>query len=169
MQSTEQHDYNTPIEKTSTELAKSILTKLESKKDLMVIASYDKLTPEEKKAFETTATDFSIEIMGDIAKSDLPFMYATKPIDKVMMVLESLKQYINGTVTQYRHEFASRTLGVKSYDNKFREEDATIGMLLLKLQEVRDAQGNDPKDYFNITEQPDLSTEDTVVVEETKE
>jgi len=174
MQSTE-HDYNTPIEKTSTELAKNILLKVESQKDALIIPSYDKLTPEERQAFQITATDFSIDIMGDIAKSDLPFMYATKPIDKIMLVLESLKQYIEGTVAQYRHEYASRSLGVKSHDGKFREEDATIGMLLLKLQEIRDAQGNDSSDYFIIPKEQierinkELSTEEEIVVEETKE
>ena len=100
--------------------------------------------------------------MKTIAGSDIPYPYATRPMDKITQVLVSLQKYIEGTIEQTRHELASRTLGVKSPANdKYTEEMATVGALLLKLDEVRDSQGNNMNDYFTIPEKVELSTEES--------
>lgn len=146
----EPYDYNTPIEKTSVELAKMIVAKLDAGKDFMIIENFEKADPLVKANFIEKSTDFSIEVLREMSKSDIPFAYATKSIEKIIQVLESLRAYIDGTVSQARHEFASRTFGVRSPANgKYREEDVTLGLLLLKLEELRESQGNNKADYFN--------------------
>ena len=144
------YDYNTPIERTSVEMAKMIIEKMSEKKDFLLIESFEKADPLVKSTFIEKSTDFSIEIMREVAKSDVPFPYATRSIDKIIQVLESLKKYIDGTITQSRHEFASRTLGIRDPENnKYTEEQSTLGNLLLKLDEIREAQGGNKYDYFS--------------------
>lgn len=145
----EAYDYNTPIERTSVELAKMVLTKVELSKEFIIIESFEKADPLKKAAFIEKSTDLSIDIMKEIAKSDIPFPYATRGIDKIIVVLESLKKYIEGTITQARHETVSRLLGTRDPENnKFTEEQSTLGNLLLKLEEARVATGGNKYDYF---------------------
>ncbi len=215
-------DFQTPIEKTATVLAKGIVEKLADNKDLLIFETDKKntpptepqaphipepltedekseMTPEdiafneedfkaasaiyavekakydtdlakytedlqaytlieaEKKQREEACTDFAIEIMKMITETDIPADYAGLAVDKILAVLGTLKKYIQGTVNQYQNEFVSRTLGVKSpVDGKYRAEFATAKELLLKLDEIRQAQGDKKSDYFNVDE--DLST-----------
>lgn len=191
------HDYETPIEVTSSRLAKFIIEKInENKDDLLLVpkqlkppiepvapiepegleaevpaamenyeeamskyntdkAEYDILNIQydadvtEARRVQESMIDFSISIMKEITSSDIPFPYASKGIEKVQKIVDILKQYVNGSITQARHEYASRSLGVRSPSNgKFTEECATVGELMLKLNDVRVAQGNNPKDYF---------------------
>ena len=144
-----EYDYNGPIEKTSVELAKMILAKIDEVKDSVIIESFEKADPKVKAAFIEKSTDMSIAIMNEIAKSDVPHPYATRCIDKLIVVLESTKQYIEGTITQQLDEFVARSLGVRDPDNnKFTKQQATVGDLMLKLEESRKATGGDKYDYF---------------------
>lgn len=155
MEPKKQYDFNTPVERTATELAKMILAKLDEAKDFIVIENYEKADPVTKAAFIEKSTDFSIDVLKAISLSDIPYPYATKAVDKVIQVLESLKQYIDGTINQSRHELASRLLGVRSPDNnKFTEELSTYGNVMLKLEELRTSQGNDMNDYFTVPQAP---------------
>lgn len=159
-----EYDFNTPVEKTSTELAKQIIEKFAEAKDFLLIENFEKSDPITKSAFIEKSTDFSIDIMKMIGASDIPFPYATRAMDKITQVLTSLQKYIEGTIEQTRHELASRTLGVKSPANdKYTEEMATVGDLLLKLDEVRVSQGNDMNDYFTMKEETKTSDNDKEV------
>lgn len=141
------------IEKTSTELAKFILTKLDESKDILVVETYEKMDATARRDFLEKSTDFSIEIMKELGKSDIPFPYATRCVDKLFIALESLKKYIDGTITQSRDEIAARYLGIRNPENnKFTENCATVGQLTLKLNEIREATGGDVYDYFIKTE-----------------
>lgn len=163
------YDFNTPVEKASTELAKEIIAKFAESKDFLLIENFEKADPITKAAFIEKSTDFSIEIMKMIAGSDVPFPYATRCIDQISQVLASLQKYIEGTITQSRHELASRMLGVKSPSNdKYTEEMATVGALLLKLDEVRDSQGNNMNDYFTMPEKVEESSTEEVTTKETE-
>lgn len=105
---------------------------------------------DEKRQREEACTDFAIEIMKMISATDIPADYAGLAVDKIIAVLGTLKKYVQGTVNQYQNEFVSRALGVKSpVDGKYRAEFATVGELLLKLEEVRNAQGGVKTDYFD--------------------
>lgn len=147
------YDFNTPVEVASTELAKEIIKKFAENSDILLIDNFEKLDEATRKDFIEKSTDFSIGIMKTIAGSDIPYPYATRALDKITQVLVSLQKYIEGTIEQTRHELASRTLGVKSPANdKYTEEQATVGTLLLKLEEVRGNQGNNMNDYFTIPE-----------------
>ena len=144
------YDFNAPVERVSTELAKMIVSKFDENKEFLLIENFEKADPIAKAAFIEKSTDFSIDIINAISLSDIPYPYATKCIDKIMQVLVSLQKYIDGTITQSRHELESRVLGVRSPQNgKFTEELATYGTVMLKLKEVRDSQGNIPGDYFD--------------------
>lgn len=151
------YDFNTPVEKTSTELAKGLIKKFAESADILLIENYEKADPAVKTEFIEKSTDFSIEVLKMISASDIPYPYASRCIDKITQVLLSLQKYIDGTVEQTRHEIASRFLEVKSPDNnKYTEEMATLGTLLLKLDGLRQSQGNNMNDYFT------TQTEETV-------
>ncbi len=153
------YDFNTPIQKTSAELSLKVVEKINEYKDVLIFEEKAEMSAEEKRVFEEKSTDFAIEVMKLISESDLPMDYCTHPIDKIIVVLNTLKGFIGGTVRQYETEFMSRALEVKSPENgKYRKEQATVGQLLLKLNEVREKQGNNEEDYFNKTAQ--LSTTD---------
>lgn len=166
------HDFNTPIEKTATSLAKMIIAKLDDAKDVMIVESYEKLDPATKSAFIEKSTDISIEIMGEIANSDIPADYATTCIDKIIVVLESLKQFVAGTINQRTDELMARTIGVKSpMTGTYSQQCATVGTILTKLDEVRNLQGNIREDYFGAKPEPkeELSTGTTEVAVEKSE
>lgn len=126
-------------------------------------SEYDADVAEEKRRMEV-GMDISIDIFKEISKSDITIPYATRCIDKIQIVLGSIQKYIDGSISQQRHEYASRSLAVKAPDSgKYTEECSTVGHLALKLQEVRDSQGNKKSDYFfgvdDEVETTDLSTE----------
>lgn len=232
------YDFETPIEQTSTNLAKFIISKLSENADDLIfqkktlVAPYpprpvmapvdedtSKFTPEQlesynaihqqdldhytsaKTAYDEAMTkytadkvqydadvaeenrkmevglDVSIAIFQEISKSDITIPYATRCIDKIQIVLGSIQKYIDGSISQQRHEYASRSLGVKAPDSgKYTEECAPVGLLAIKLQEVRDSQGNKKSDYFfgtgleekeNEVPTTDLSTDKSNVAEKT--
>jgi len=144
-----EHDYDTPIEEASTKLAKILVAKLAENKDDMIVATFDKLTPVQKQVLLEKSTDFSIDFLKEISQTDIPYPYASRCIDKLMVVLESLKRYVDGTLNQYKHELDSRVLETKNHLGKYTEELTPVSRLILKLEEVRESQGNNRNDYFN--------------------
>lgn len=137
-----------------------ILVKVDAVKDYVIIENLDKVDPIRKAAFIEKSTDMAIEVMKEISKSDVPHPYATRCIDKLIVVLESLKQYIEGTITQTMDEFVARSLGSRDPENnKFTKQQASVGNLILKLEEVRQTTGNDKFDYF--TKPPEENVEKT--------
>jgi hypothetical protein len=142
-------NYNGPIDKTSIELAKIILGKLNDSKDFIFLPDFEKADPIAKAAFIEKSTDNSIEIMQEIAKSDIPYPYATRCIEKIINTLDVLKQYVQGTLEQNADEIMARTLQARDPENnRFVHQQSTVGNLLLKLNEAREATGNDKYDYF---------------------
>lgn len=144
------YDFLTPVEQEATELAKFLIAAIDENKDFLLIESYENADPIVKAAFQEKSTDFAISYMSQLSKSSIPYPYATRSIDKISVLLESLKKYIEGTIEQNRHELASRVLRVRSPQNgKWTEEMAPYGQLLLKLSEARTATDATPGDYFD--------------------
>lgn len=143
-----EHDYRGPIEKTTVELARTVVSELNSNfEDLifnMVEASEEDLKKKEEKA-----VDFGIHIMKIMAATDIPADYATHCIERIGAFLQSLQQYIDGSLRQNNDEIMSRFLGVKSHEGKYRKELATVGDIVRKLDEVRQATGGKNEEYFN--------------------
>lgn len=164
----QRESYNASYEKEVekfTEAQEAYLEAMAKYKDDM--AEYDALIAENQRRMEV-GLDLSIDIMKEISKSDITLPYATRCLDKIQIVLESVKKYIDGTISQHRHEYASRSLGAKAPDNgRYTEECSTVGNLVLKLEEVRQSQGNKKSEYYDV-EDEDLST-DTANVAEKKD
>jgi len=150
-----EYDYNGPIERTSVEIAKMILPKLDALKDYVIIENFAKADPVVQAAFSEKSTDMAIDIMKEIANTDIPFPYATRGIDKIIYILQTLKQYIDGSANQNLDEFTARMLGTRDPEtNKFSKEDCTFGELMLKLSEARKSTGDDKYDYLARPEEP---------------
>lgn len=146
----EEYDYNAPIEKTSVEIAKMILVKVDEVKDFVIIENFAKADPVTKAAFAEKSTDMCIDVMREIAKTDIPYPYATRGIDKIIYILQTMKSYIDGSANQNLDEFTARNLGTRDPEtNKFSKEDCTFGELMLKLDEARKATGDDKYDYLS--------------------
>ncbi len=144
------HDWVTPIETTSVELAKVVLSKLTENFDDLVYKNVG-LTDEEKKKYEQKGTDFSISVLNIMSLTDIPADYATRSIDKLLEALESVKQYITGTIVKYDDEILSRLFEVKSpVTGTYMRDVATLGTIMLKLKEIREKTGNNMSDYFII-------------------
>lgn len=155
------HDFNAPIEKTAVEIAKFIISKMDEAKEFVIVESYEKLEPIKQAAFAEKSTDLSIEITKYMATTDIPADYATKPIDKVIIFLESLKAFIQGGINQNKDELMSRYMEVRSpKTGKYASDCATFGDLLLKLDTLRNEQGGNKYDYF--TEPVDATAADPV-------
>lgn len=147
-----EHDFKTPIENTSVDLARIILAQLNDNKE-MLIPDLIERTKEDQQKFDELlteqGTDFGIAILKLIAQTDIPADYASYPIEKIIAVLTKLKFYIDGSVRQAHDEIISRYLGVKSPESGTYAKDCVpFANLVMKLEEVRQATGNNPEDYF---------------------
>lgn len=146
---TKKIDFNGPIEKTATGLAKVILDRLNENKEDLIYEMLNR-TDEVEKETEKKSVDFAIGIVQMIAATDLPADYIACPIDKLIAVLSALKIYLEGTVRQTQDEYLSRSYGVKNPETgKYRKELATVGDIMMKLEEARKATGGKPEEYFN--------------------
>lgn len=144
------YDFNAPIEKTSVEIAKFIISKMDELKEFVIVENSEKLDPIKKAAFIEKSTDMSIDIMKQMAASDIPADYATTSIDKIIVILETLKSFVKGTVNQYSDEMMARYLGARSpKTGKFAAECVTLGDLIIKLEGIRAEQGGNKYDYFS--------------------
>lgn len=162
------YDYNTPVEKTATEIAQFTAALLGEKAGALIIENHEKLDPEAKRAFEENSNDFAIEIMKHIATTDIPVDYASHAITKIITVLEILQKYIQGTIRQNKHEIISRVIGVRDPgSDKYTAEAATVGQLMLKLDEIRTSQGSNMSDYFNTKEDQEREAAEAAAQAET--
>lgn len=149
-----QYDYNTPIEKTTTEMAIMAIKKIAEAAETVLVPKIEAQTIEEKNAEALAFVKLAMDIFTGISASDLPYDYASKPIAKLKELLGNLEYHINGSIDQAENELLSRTLGVRSpATNKFRKEMATIPTLMLELNKAREATGNDMNDFFNLPEE----------------
>jgi hypothetical protein len=151
-------DFKAPIEKTSTKLAKDILGKVMEYQDDLIFDMTTR-TPELNREADEKIADLSIAIVQMIAATDLPADYIEYPIEKIMAILSGLKISLTGNLRQNEDEVMSRFYGVKNSETgKYRKELITVGDLMMKLKEVREATGDDPSDYFN-DEVPEMPKE----------
>jgi len=148
MEQNTKFDFNGPIEKTSTGLAKIVLDKINENKELIIYNAGDR-SPEEKKKSDEAFLNMAISIVEIFATTDIPADYVGLPIDKAMVVLSALKQYLEGTVRSSEDEILSRLYGKKSpKSNTFAKDVVTLGEMMLKLSDVRKETGDKPEDYF---------------------
>jgi hypothetical protein len=141
-------DYSKKIHNVSNEIAKDLLVMLAENKDTIVIANLEPTEDEAKKINEDT-TDFATLVVEYVATKDIPAGYASMAVQKLEDALQRLRIHIDGTVNTYKDEYLSRSLGVKNEDGKFRQEAATIGQLLVKLNDVREETGGNLEDFYN--------------------
>lgn len=104
---------------------------------------------EDQQKLQEKALDFGNSIVQYLATKDIPAQYATMAIDKIVDGLTGLKTFVDGTLRMYEDEYLSRSFGIKNEDGKYRREMATISDLVLNLEKVREATGNDRGDFFN--------------------
>lgn len=143
------HDFNEPIEVTSTALAKIVLEKFNENKDLIIYEHGKERSAEDQKKSDEAYADMAISIVQLFATTDIPADYAAQPIDKLIALLNVTKNYITGTVQSIEDEYMSRGFGKKSpKTNTFARDVVTLGEMILKLEEMRQATGNNPDDYF---------------------
>lgn len=155
------YDFTTPVEKTSVKLAKSIAGLIVKYQDDIILTHEEQTNPENMH-FAESATDFAIDVMKEIAQSDIPHPYADKGIDKIIQILESLRAYVKGMTRQQLDEIMSRTLGVRNPENnKYTEDLSTLGNIALTLDTIRKSQGNNLEDYFTFS-----TAEDKKMVED---
>lgn len=144
------HDWLTPIEDTSVQLAQIVLNKLSESFEELVYPNVG-LSEEDKKYREEVGTDFSISILRIMATTDIPADYATRGIDKLIEALQNVKNYIEGTIIKYDDEILSRYFGEKSpVTGTYMRDVATLGTIMLKLDKIRQETGGKDEDYFII-------------------
>lgn len=149
-ENTKEYDYNTPVELTSVELAKMVLAKLDEVKDKVIVENFEKQTPEKRRAFTEAHIDLGIDIIKEIAKTDIPYLHASICIDKITFILQLIKQQIDRKASNIIDEIVARHVGVRDPDkNKFRIEPATFGQIMLKLDETIKSTGNNPYDWYD--------------------
>lgn len=169
----QKYDFEAHIENTATDIARLIIQKIADNKELMIIALYDKKSKEDQMKFDEACTNVCIDIMRDIAKTDMPNGYLSKAFEKAQAVLDSISQYVTGTIKRDMDEILSRHIAVKDPQfNKYRADMATVGDVMLRLEEIRATQGGNIYDYYNDSKEKteienSLSTETVAEVDET--
>ena len=156
----QQYDYNTPIFKSSSELAKLVVSIIPKYQDTLLAPPNHNRTKEESAKMSEVGTDFAIEVMKAIIASDLPYDYAAFGVDLIIETLEELKKFIVGSVSRNEKELLSLTIGKKSAANgSYRSEEATFGDMLIALDEMRTKRGVTAEDAVNV------KAEDTIAPE----
>lgn len=140
-------EYSKSIHNKSTEIGRELLTFLLADKETFIPSVTE--TVEEKAALQEKTLDAANKVMAFMATQDIPARYATMGIEKVIDALTGLKSFVDGTLNIYEDEYLSRMFGIKNEDGKFRRDSATIGDIVLKLEEARQATGNNKADFFN--------------------
>ena len=143
------YDFKKPIEVTSVKLAKKLLEMIVENQDWML---YDDttMTEESRHEYAIKQIDFNIDVMKELAKTDIPADFASYPFEKLLALIQPMIKMTIGRVKEYQDEVMARTLGVRSpLNNKFRQDVATLQQVLLKLDEVRQDTGGDKYDYFD--------------------
>lgn len=172
MQTNKEHDFKPAIEKTTVEIAKTILQNYVDNIDLFVFEDSSETNTDAFNAdLVEKTTDFGIRTMAYMATTDIPADYATYSIDKIIAGLETLKAFVDGSLRQNVSEILARTVGAKSpVTNTYAKDCATLGEVMMALKKAREVTGNNPDDYFikkpaPVAEvaTPELSTPDVAV------
>ena len=166
----EKPDYTRLFHDESRLIAHELVDLISTNKEIFIPDSLEQDPEKIKQQIEDT-TDFGIKVLNLLATRNIPADYATMCIDKVMDNLTGLKAFINGSISSNEHEYISRAYGKKNYKGKYRREENTVGDILLKVNEIRNATGNVREDYFDdeVPEMPSpyaekLADEDTDMV-----
>lgn len=141
------NEYSKKIHLQSNEIARGLLDIFAEKKNILINDVLEPTKEEQAKIDEET-TDFALGVVDFLTKQGVTVNYATFAIDKLVGSLNGLKQFVDGTMRTWEDEYLSRSYGVKNEDGKFRKEEVTIGQLLVKLNEVREATG-DKETFYN--------------------
>lgn len=142
-------DFKKPIEVTSVKLAKKLLEMIVENQDWMIYDDSD-MNEEKRHEYAIKQIDFNIDVMKELAKTDIPADFASYPFEKLLALIQPMIKMTVGRVKEYQDEVMARTLGVRSpLNNKFRQDVATLQQVLLKLDEVRTDTGGDKYDYFD--------------------
>lgn len=145
---TQKPDYTKIIHGEARAIAHEILDLLSQNKETFVPDQLEE-DPEKLKKQEEDNADFGLKIISLLATKSIPADYATLAIDKVVQNLAGLKAFVDGTINSHHDEYMSRSYGKKNWEGKYRREEVTVGDVLLKLDEIRKATGNNLNDYFN--------------------
>lgn len=141
------NEYSKSIHNRGAEIGREIAVKIADHLDTFIPNVTE--SQEEKLKLQEATLDFGNEIMQHLATKDIPARYATMGIEKMIDALTGLKSFVDGTLNMYEDEYVSRMFGVKNEDGKYRREAATIGDIVLKLEEAKNATGNRREDFFN--------------------
>lgn len=145
----EQPDYTRIFHDEARALAQDVIEKFAEKKDVLISDVLEKDT-EKNKAQEEINVDFGLSVIKILSDSKLPADYASMVFDKIIDEITGLKQFVTGTIASHEMEITSRFYGKKNYKGKFRKEEATVGDIILKLQEIREQTGGELNDYFDM-------------------
>lgn len=151
-------EYSKSIHNKSSEIGRALLPFLLADKEIFVPDVMDTL--EEKAALQEKTLDAANKVMAFMATQDIPARYATMGIEKLIDALTGLKSFVDGTLNIYEDEYMSRMFGIKNEEGKYRRDSATIGDIVLKLEEARQATGNNKAEFFNevAPQMPDVPT-----------
>lgn len=141
------NEYSKNIHNQASEIGRDLLSILLAKKDSFVPDVTE--DHEGKMKLQEATLDLGNEVMQYLATKDIPARYATMGIEKLIDGLTGLKSYVDGTLNSYEDEYVSRMFGIKNDMGKYRRENATVADVTLKLEEARQATGNDRNDFFN--------------------
>ena len=145
-------NYTEEIHNKSSEIAKDILAIILEEKDVFVPKYIT--SQEDKNKLEEKTLDAANKVLQYIATKDIPARYATMSLDKLSDAMIGLKTFIDGSLNMYEDELLSRTYGVKDDRGKYRRDLVTMAGMVMKLDEVRQATGNNRGDFFNETPTP---------------
>ena len=157
------NEYSKNIHNQANEIARELLPKLVAN-EFTIIPDVTE-DPADKAALQEKTLDFGNEVVQYLATKDIPARYATMAIEKLIDALTGLKTFVDGTLTMYEDEYLSRMFGVKNPDGKFRRENATIATIVMKLEEAKQATGNNRADFFNdvAPKMPGMDTPDAAI------
>lgn len=136
-------DYNAPIMKASTEIARIIVEQMLESFDLFM-DGYDEKTPEETEELRIKRVNFAINLIGMMAGTDIPADYASFPIQKVSLALDVIKDTIDSVLKSWTTETMSRIIGAKSpMDGGYNREWATLKEYMNAVMKIRSETGGE--------------------------
>lgn len=143
------NQYSKDIHNQSSEIGRDLLVKLSENAEIFCPDVVEENEPEKVKALMEQTLDLSNDIMQYLATKNVTARYASMGIDKLIDSLTGLKKYVDGMLTSYEDEYLSRMYGIKNPEGKYRRESVTVADMILKLEEARQATGNNREDFFN--------------------
>jgi len=149
MQNNQYSEFSKQIHNKSTQIAKDLLGLMLEDKDVFVPEYLE--NQQDKDALQEKTLDAANKVLKYIATQDIPARYATMSIDKLIDALTGLKSFVDGSLNMYEDEYLSRMYGVKDERGKYRRDMVTMAGMVMKLEEARQATGNNRSDFFNET------------------